>query len=326
MKEISFFKYILDKNLSIEEIKLQNDLNNKLIFTKFYNIFLYPKLCSVITHDFYIFNDFERYLSKYKHDKEIIGNQIQIKKEIESVSQIKGSYFLLGAEENYWHFLIDFLPRLICLKYSHDKNIKVLVSDELSEKFLNFAKKVCNQININEINFLKINRQKLIYNFEKLIFTSRPSINFASTFFFEIFKKTLVKKKKRNLYVKRGNVVRRKVLNEDMLIESIKEYKYEIIDCFELSIEKQIKIFAEAKNIIIPSGAAMANLMFVPDDIQVIEIRSNLDGDFSKKINLKNRFSLYFFDKTIKVGSELRKDIIVDIDQLKKVIEQKKMF
>ena len=41
-----------------------------------------------------------------------------------------------------------------------------------------------------------------------------------------------------------------------------------------------------AKNIIIPSGAAMANLLFVPNNINVLEIRSNLDGNFSKKINL----------------------------------------
>ena len=70
----------------------------------------------------------------------------------------------------------------------------------------------------------------------------------------------------------------------------------------------------------------MANLIFVPDDINVIEIRSNLDGDYSKKINLKNRFNLYFFDKTTKVGNKLRKDIIVDLDELKKIIEVNKIF
>ena len=70
----------------------------------------------------------------------------------------------------------------------------------------------------------------------------------------------------------------------------------------------------------------MANLMFTPDNINVVEIRSNLDGDFSEKINLKKRFKLYSFNKTIKIGEELRKNIIVDVDELKKLLEEKNIF
>ena len=81
-----------------------------------------------------------------------------------------------------------------------------------------------------------------------------------------------------------------------------------------------------AKNIIIPSGAAMANLLFVPNNINVLEIRSNLDGNFSKKINLNNRFNLHLFENTTKVGLDLRKDIIVDIPSIRKLIEEKKIF
>ena len=45
-----------------------------------------------------------------------------------------------------------------------------------------------------------------------------------------------------------------------------------------------------------------------------------------KKINLNNRFNLFIFDKTKKVGLELRKDIIVDIQSLKKLLKEKKIF
>ena len=60
--------------------------------------------------------------------------------------------------------------------------------------------------------------------------------------------------------------------------------------------------------------------------INVVEIRSNLDGDFSKRINLDDRFFLYHFEKTIMVGKKLRKDIIVDIEELKKLSENKTSF
>jgi capsular polysaccharide biosynthesis protein len=124
----------------------------------------------------------------------------------------------------------------------------------------------------------------------------------------------------------RGNTISRKVLNESDLIKILQKYNYDIIDCATLSIEEQIKQFSEAKNIIIPNGAAISNLLFVPDAINVIEIRSNLDGNFSRKINLNNRFNLYLFEKTIKVGQKLRKDIIFDILTIKKLVEDKKIF
>ena len=124
----------------------------------------------------------------------------------------------------------------------------------------------------------------------------------------------------------RGNTINRKVLNETDLIKFLQKYNYDIIDCATLSIEDQIKQFSEAKNIIIPSGAAMTNLLFVPDRINVVEIRSNLDGNFSRKINLNNRFNLYLFEKTIKVGQKLRKDIFVDIPAIKQLVEDKKIF
>ena len=124
----------------------------------------------------------------------------------------------------------------------------------------------------------------------------------------------------------RGNTISRKVLNESDLIKILQKYNYDIIDCATLSIEEQIKQFSEAKNIIIPNGAAISNLLFVPDAINVIEIRSNLDGNFSRKINLNNRFNLYLFEKTIKLGQKLRKDIIFDILTIKKLVEDKKIF
>ncbi len=70
----------------------------------------------------------------------------------------------------------------------------------------------------------------------------------------------------------------------------------------------------------------MANLIFVPNDTNVIEIRSNIDGDYSRSIQLKDKFNLYLFEESIKVGKELRKDIIVDILKLEKLIVDKEVF
>ena len=326
MKETSIYEYIKNKNISINEVSLDFNSNNKISFTKFTNIFVQPKLWSVITNDFYIFRDFERYLSPFKHQKEILFRYKEIKKNSEKIIQKKGIFFLFGGENNYWHFLIDFMPRLFCLKHINNQEIQIVLPIDLDKKYLNFIIKYCKSININKINFLKINQESLIYYFDDLIFTSRPSLPFSYDFFNKFIGKEIVKKRNRNLYVKRGNTINRKVLNENELIKFLQKYNYEIIDCAEMAIEEQIKVFSEAKNIIIPSGAAMANLLFVSNDINVVEIRSNLDGDFSKKINLNSRFYLYLFEQTKKVGLKLRKDIVVNILALKILIEENKIF
>ena len=326
MEQTSFYKYISMNNISFDELRLESNSESKLLYTKFNNIYLHPKLWSVITKDFYIFSDFERYLSQKKHNIEIINRQNEIKKMSQSISQTKGNFFLLGGGDNYWHFLIDFIPKLTCLKNLSCEEIKVIIPYNLPEKFLNFLIKVCNLLNLNEINFLKINRENLIYYFESLIFTSKPNIFFTSLFYNKLFSNSIIKTRDKNLYIKRGAVKKRKVLNEDEVVKFLKKYKYVVIDCFNLSIEEQIKAFSQAKNIIIPHGAAMANLIFAPNDINVIEIRSNLDGILSRRIQLKERFNLYLFEKTTKVGKELRKDIIVDILELEKLIIDKEVF
>ena len=326
MKQISFYKYIKTNNISSNELYLDSNLKPKIFYTKFNNIYLQPYLWTVITQDFYIFDDFERVYSYNKHIKVIINRQNEIKKTSQLIPQLEGDYFLLGGTNNYWHLLIDFIPRLACLKNLYHENIKVVIPKHLSENFFNFIIKVCNLLSLNKISFLEVDPEKLIYNFESLNFSARPDMLFTYYFYEKLFRDSIRKTRNKNLYIKRGDVERRKVLNEYQVVKFLKKYKYVTIDCSSLSIEEQMKTFSQAKNIIIPSGAAMANLIFVPNNINVIEIRSNLDGDFSKKIQIKARFNLYFFEENIKVGKELRKDIIVNILELEKLMVDKEIY
>ena len=156
MEEISFYKYIKDKKVTIGEVKLETDLEEKILFTSFQNIYLNPKLWSIITKDFFLFKDFERYLSDFKLYKEILQRENEIKKKAKSSSIIKGNYFLFGAEENYWHFLIDFIPRLVCLKFLSSKEIKIVISNKLPLKFLNFIEEICSLLNIKKLFISKL--------------------------------------------------------------------------------------------------------------------------------------------------------------------------
>ncbi len=73
---------------------------------------------------------------------------------------------------------------------------------------------------------------------------------------------------KPNIYIARGNVSWRKVLNEERLLKILEKYDFEYRKMDNLSIEEQAKIFYFAKNIIAPHGSALTNLIFCQKNIE----------------------------------------------------------
>ena len=326
MKEINFLDYKLKHQLNVTDINLKKNTNSIISLTNIKNIYLYSNLWTVITKDFYTFKDFERVYSNFKHQNHILNRQDDLKEKLQLTNEIKGNYFLLGGENNYYHLLVDYLPRLICLKELNLENTFVLINSEILDKFQLFIAKIIKEMNLNNVKFIKIDSINRLYKFENLFITSKPSTNFAYNFYDKIIGKFIDKKPLKNLYIKRGKVNNRKVINESEVESLLLKYNYQIIDCANLSVDEQINIFSNAKNIVIAHGASIANLLFVPNNINVIEIRSNIDGDFSIKLNFNNRFNLFLFDKTEKIGVKLRKDIIVSIVELEDFISKNNFF
>ena len=326
MKEINFSYYNSKHKLNLIDIKLNNNTDFKISLTNIKKIYLYSYLWTVITNDYYIFKDFERVYSNLKHQLHIIERQDELKNKLRLANEIKGNYFLLGGENNYWHLLIDYLPRLICLKEINLNNTLILINSDILDKFQLFILKILEQLNLKNVKFMKINRINRLYKFENLFISSKPDVKFAYDFYNQTIGKFIDKKPLKNLYVKRGNVSNRKVINESDVEILLLKYNYEIIDCTNLSVDDQINKFSKAKNVIIVHGASITNLLFVPNNINVIEIRSNQDGEFSKKININNRFNLFLFEETEKIGKKIRKDIIVNINELERIILKNKIF
>lgn len=326
MKEIYFENYKKINNLIENTVSLNKKIDLNIAFTKLNEVYLYSYLWSIITKDHFIFNDFERVYSDLTYSDHILKRQDEIKSKLKLTRNIKGNYFLLGGENNYWHLLIDYLPRLICLTKILTKDIIVIIDSEISNKFQIFILDILKKLNLVNVKFIKINRVNKLYKFQNLFISKRPTMKFTYSFYDELFEKYLEKNPSKNLYIKRGNVKNRKVINEIDVERLLLKYNYEIIDCSELNVQDQINIFSQAKNIVIISGASLANLLFIPNNINVVEIRSNLDGEFSSKIKMKNRFNLYQFTKSQKIGENLRKDILVDIKQLDYLINHNKIY
>jgi capsular polysaccharide biosynthesis protein len=74
------------------------------------------------------------------------------------------------------------------------------------------------------------------------------------------------------IYVERGNVSRRRVINEDQILALLKKYDFEPVTMDGKSVSEQAEIFSRAEAIVAPHGAALTNLLFVQPYTTVIEL------------------------------------------------------
>jgi hypothetical protein len=207
---------------------------------------------------------------------------------------------------NYAHFIIEILPLIIYIKKNHINNIPILINDFKNKKILNFLKKMLFK---NTVYIIKDDQSifvETLFIFSKIAHVSHDPkspamkrINQGS--FSEPFLKNLnqyfKKKRKKSFSIKEKiYIVRPKtfryVLNEEEIISKLKKAGYFILDPNKYSIERQIFFFQNAKIIISPTSASLANLVFCLNQPKIIIFAPNLTMIFNYWRNLAyNRIS-----------------------------------
>lgn len=76
----------------------------------------------------------------------------------------------------------------------------------------------------------------------------------------------------RLLYISRGDAWRRRILNESALAQELAHAGFEIITIGGLGVRQQAALFSEARAVIAPHGAALTNLVFAPAPCRVLEL------------------------------------------------------
>ena len=207
---------------------------------------------------------------------------------------------------NYAHFIIEILPLIIYIKKNHINNIPILINDFKNKKILNFLKKILFK---NTVYIIKDDQSifvKTLFIFSKIAHVSHDpkspvKIRINQGSFSEPFLKNLnqyfKKKRKKSFSIKEKiYIVRPKtyryVLNEEEIISKLKKAGYFILDPNKYSIERQIFFFQNAKIIISPTGASLANLVFCLNQPKIIIFAPNLSMIFNYWRNLAyNRIS-----------------------------------
>ncbi len=182
------------------------------------------------------------------------------------ISMPRGSYLFCGypGNRNYAHWMVDILPG---------------ASAAFSEPELTLIwPKVRNDWQVQTLSLLNVTSRSVFLGesmsvrFEKLRITPLGLID--SGHFPHPDRMTLVNELKaqagfdptarRKIYISRRDTSARKLINENEVIELMLELGFEVLTLSEMSVLEQIKCFSEARCVVGPHGAGLANVMFCP--------------------------------------------------------------
>jgi hypothetical protein len=76
----------------------------------------------------------------------------------------------------------------------------------------------------------------------------------------------------RRIYIQRGKVIGRNVINETQVIELLNSYGFESVTMDDKTIQEQAELFSQSVAIVAAHGAALTNLLFIQPGVKVIEL------------------------------------------------------
>lgn len=182
---------------------------------------------------------------------------------------LHGEYAVVVSKniDNYYHFMFDFLPKLITLiGYGFEK---ILLPRNI--------------FTINIVELLAIDADKLVfidsimnYRIQKSIIPSIYGVFGLSSYskvslIRKVFCKIEIEANMR-VYITRKSAKSRRVLNEKDLVEKLISLDFKVIDMRSLSIREQISLFSQTNIVVSPHGAGLTNIVFMREGSHLIEM------------------------------------------------------
>jgi hypothetical protein len=193
------------------------------------------------------------------------------------VNRVKGTVAYLSDPDllNYYHWMCRTLPLLrIYQKCFERQEIDFFYVGQ--DPLANFHRETLAKAGVamNQVIQEPCTADKIIAAFNSRTVNygdpiSKEAYLFSKHLFYNVFD---VNKRKHRIYVKRGNVKRRKVINESQIIVLLEKYGFEPVVMDNKTVQEQAEIFAQAEAIVAPHGAALTNLLFIQPGVKVIEL------------------------------------------------------
>lgn len=179
----------------------------------------------------------------------------------------------------YTHWIFDLLPKFGIVEKSglHLKDFDYLI---VNNKNQDFQKNTLEKFLPDGLKVLTFPQTKgLIFHCEEHFYVTPVRQNLSTPrwvidYIKQKFPPEVSSIRSRKLYLSRRNASRRKVVNEEMLIESLALEGFSIIDCEKFSVAQMVDMMSYAHVVVGPHGAGMANIAFCSRGTYIIEFYS----------------------------------------------------
>lgn len=179
--------------------------------------------------------------------------------------------YLLG--ENYWHYIFDIIPRLMIMLKRGFKGKFLINNTWCARTFMDLLKMPAERLIINDcgtvIHASKVYLFSEMYGIELHGQLLEDTRNFLISEAEKNYGSLEDNSYPKRIYVPR--VARRKIINEQEIIELLKYYGFSIMVPEKCCIHEQMKYFYNADIIVTPHGANCANLLFTKEGASMVE-------------------------------------------------------
>ena len=285
----------------------------------------------IVTKEGKILKDTETYRADQQH---LLRGKRNIAEEDPGFFDGRLAVISSPGQENWYHWLLQVLPRLKILADSGVQYDKIYINNlqyPWQKKSLSIVMK---KLGISEDRLFLLAGDAVV-EAKTLIVPSVAHMRGSSfprwykQFLQDCFLDKTIKKAKlpTKIYISRSKATLRRILNEEALIFFLKDHGFTVVHLEELSVFEQASLFRNAKVIIGPHGSGFANLIFSRPKVKVIEIDHGLVGEqrscYKRIAELMHCAYLPFFVDVVQ-EFDLERDIKIDVDAFKRFYQQVK--
>lgn len=264
----------LNKNNCHQELKSAyfKKFGHSLGLLKLNEGWLDTKLWLPVTSGFQVFLDIFRIYRPQLYDH-VFTPEYQIA--LNKISTLpEANLLVLGGSDNYWHFMLDFLPRLFCLKFcDFQPGLSLGIADSTSAEQIKLIHWCMTRLGIDPDTIPLTRLVNPIIPFRNCFFPTYVTREIATSLWENAFKPEVPVQGAKRIFVTRGEARRRRLLNEPQIIALLQKFDFEIVNPGTLDFLDQVRAFSNAEVIIGCHGAALTNLLFAPRGGCLIELR-----------------------------------------------------
>jgi capsular polysaccharide biosynthesis protein len=248
----------------------------------------------------------------------LLRNYLTRKKQVVDVNVIVCfDYWSMG----YFHWICDFLPRLMLFERELDQTA-VLLPENHSSPFIQQSLEafgIRTIIRFPDSAYVKC-KHALIPGHVTKSGDHRPEIMLSlRDKLMKFYPPDSDKAYPKNIYISRSRSFARFILNEAEVIRVLETYDFKTIYFEEHSFSEQIAIAYHAQNLIGLHGANLTNIIFMKPGSNILEFRRKKDPDNNYYLLLASTFDVNYNYLTCDFKEndhEQRFDVTVDIDAL----------